>query len=86
MQRVFLELGPTAGSIAMEAVSLGGYWTHFGPSGWYVDAVTQGTWYDSDAHSTTGPALHTERPRRRYYEVVSAAAARRNERLARLAS
>ena len=59
VQRVFRELGPTAGSIAMEAVSLGGYWTHYGPSGWYVDAVTQGTWYNSDAHSATGPALHT---------------------------
>ena len=59
VQEVFRALGPTAGSIAMEAVSLGGYWTHYGPSGWYVDAVTQGTWYDSDAHSATGPALHT---------------------------
>jgi outer membrane autotransporter protein len=59
VQRVFRELGPTAGSIAMEAVSFGGYWTHYGPSGWYVDAVTQGTWYDSNARSATGPALHT---------------------------
>jgi outer membrane autotransporter protein len=59
VQRVFRELGSSAGSIAMQAVSLGGYWTHYGPSGWYVDAVTQGTWYDADARSATGPALHT---------------------------
>jgi outer membrane autotransporter protein len=59
VQRVFRELGPTAGSILMGAASLGGYWTHYGPSGWYVDAVTQGTWYDSDARTITGPALHT---------------------------
>ena len=28
------------------AYSLGGYWTHFGPGGWYIDAVLQGTFYD----------------------------------------
>jgi outer membrane autotransporter protein len=59
VQEVFRALGPTAGSITMGAYSLGGYWTHYGPSGWYVDVVTQGTWYDSNANSATGPALHT---------------------------
>jgi len=59
VQRVFRDLGPTAGSIDMQAVSFGGYWTHYGPSGWYIDAVTQGTWYDADARSVTGPGLHT---------------------------
>jgi outer membrane autotransporter protein len=59
VQRVFRLLGPSAGTISMNAVSFGGYWTHYGPTGWYVDAVTQGTWYDSDARSATGPALHT---------------------------
>jgi autotransporter family porin len=59
VQRVFRELGPTAGSINMGAVSVGGYWTHYGPGDWYVDAVTQGTWYDADARSVTGPGLHT---------------------------
>jgi autotransporter family porin len=29
------------------AYSLGGYWTHFGQSGWYTDAVLQGTYYDA---------------------------------------
>jgi autotransporter family porin len=59
VERVFRELGPTAGSINMNAVSAGGYWTHYGPGGWYLDAVTQGTWYDADALSVTGPGLHT---------------------------
>jgi uncharacterized protein YhjY with autotransporter beta-barrel domain len=59
VQRAFRSLGPTAGSITMNAASLGGYWTHYGPGGWYVDAVTQGTWYGSNARSVTGPALST---------------------------
>ena len=29
------------------AYSLGAYWTHFGQSGWYTDAVVQGTYYDA---------------------------------------
>jgi autotransporter family porin len=59
VERVFRELGPTAGSINMNAVSAGGYWTHYGPGGWYLDAVTQGTWYDAEAQSVTRPGLHT---------------------------
>ena len=59
VRRVFRDLGSTAGSITMGAVSVGGYWTHYGPSGWYIDAVTQGTWYDADAPEVTGPLLHT---------------------------
>ena len=59
VQRVFRDLGPTAGSVNMQAESVGGYWTHYGPGGWYIDAVTQGTWYDADARSVTGPGLHT---------------------------
>ena len=34
------------GSNEFDAYTLGGYWTHFGPGGWYVDGVLQGTWYD----------------------------------------
>jgi outer membrane autotransporter protein len=59
VQREFRDLGSTAGSITMGAVSVGGYWTHYGPGGWYIDAVTQGTWCDADAPSVTGPLLHT---------------------------
>jgi outer membrane autotransporter protein len=34
------------GDDTLDAWSIGGYWTHFGPSGWYVDGILQGTWYD----------------------------------------
>ena len=34
------------GSNEFDGYTLGGYWTHFGPSGWYLDSVLQGTWYD----------------------------------------
>ena len=33
------------GSLNLDALSGGAYWTHFGPSGWYVDAVAQVTHY-----------------------------------------
>ncbi|UVE19306.1 autotransporter outer membrane beta-barrel domain-containing protein [Pseudomonas sp. LS44] len=33
--------GAYAGDDAMRGYSLGGYWTHFGPSGWYLDGVLQ---------------------------------------------
>ena len=31
------------GSMNLDAWSAGGYWTHTGPGGWYLDAVLQGT-------------------------------------------
>ena len=34
------------GEDKFDAFSLGGYWTHFGPSDWYLDGVLQATWYD----------------------------------------
>ena len=37
------------GSDEFDAYTIGGYWTHFGPSGWYLDGVLQGTWYDFTA-------------------------------------
>ncbi|MFD4837385.1 autotransporter outer membrane beta-barrel domain-containing protein, partial [Achromobacter sp. NPDC058515] len=40
--------GRSAGQAAMNGVTLGGYWTHIGKDGWYVDAVAQGTRYDVD--------------------------------------
>jgi len=42
------------------AYSLGGYWTHFGPTGWYTDAILQGTFYDINSTANRGlPALKT---------------------------
>lgn len=32
-----------AGDLSIDAYSLGGYWTHHGPSGWYTDAVLMGS-------------------------------------------
>ena len=37
------------GSLNLGAWSAGGYWTHVGPGGWYLDAVLQGTWYGGSA-------------------------------------
>jgi outer membrane autotransporter protein len=37
------------GSLNLNAYSAGGYWTHYGPGGWYIDAVLQGSFYDGNA-------------------------------------
>ncbi|MBC8742909.1 autotransporter outer membrane beta-barrel domain-containing protein [Paraburkholderia sp. UCT31] len=37
------------GSVNLNAYSGGAYWTHYGPGGWYIDAILQGTHYDGDA-------------------------------------
>ena len=47
------------GSMNLAAWSAGGYWTHTGPGGWYLDAVLQGTWYYGSA-STQFANLHTD--------------------------
>ncbi|SFL62419.1 outer membrane autotransporter barrel domain-containing protein [Bradyrhizobium sp. NFR13] len=36
------------GSLNLNAYSLGGYWTHYGPTGWYIDAVLQGSFYSGN--------------------------------------
>ena len=47
------------GSLNLNAWSAGGYWTHVGPTGWYLDAVLQGTWYVGSA-STQFAKLDTD--------------------------
>ena len=37
------------GTNDIEAYSAGGYWTHYGPTGWYLDAILQGTLYRGNA-------------------------------------
>ncbi len=37
------------GAVNLDAFSAGGYWTHYGPGGWYLDAVLQGTYYAGSA-------------------------------------
>ena len=42
------------GEDKFDALSVGGYWTHFGPSDWYLDGVVQGTWYDATMTGNRG--------------------------------
>ena len=37
------------GTVNLYGYSGGAYWTHYGPSGWYLDAVVQGTDYTGNA-------------------------------------
>ena len=53
--------GGPAGKVSMDGYSLGAYWTHRRPNGWYVDAVAQGTYYGSiEARSVMGERLKTD--------------------------
>jgi outer membrane autotransporter protein len=40
------------GSVALNGYSFGAYWTHYAPSGWYVDGVLQGTVYAGTTAAT----------------------------------
>lgn len=48
------------GRLLMDGSSVGAYWTHFGPTGWYVDSVLQQSWYDAQATSLYGAELSTQ--------------------------
>jgi outer membrane autotransporter protein len=37
------------GTLGLNGYSAGGYWTHYGPTGWYLDLVLQGTYYNGNA-------------------------------------
>jgi outer membrane autotransporter protein len=43
------------GTLNLNAYSVGGYWTHYGPGDWYIDAVLQGTRYDGNTMATFAP-------------------------------
>ena len=48
------------GDSNFKGYSFAGYWTHFGASGWYLDGILQGTWYDVESSAHRGlPALLT---------------------------
>ncbi len=51
------QLGTKAGTVDMDAYTAAGYWTHRSPTGWYTDAVIQGTWYEADARSVYGQGM-----------------------------
>ncbi len=55
------DVGDAAGDADIDAYSLGGYWTHLGAAGWYVDAVLQGLLYDNgEAESAFGEDFDTD--------------------------
>ncbi|WP_234825067.1 autotransporter domain-containing protein [Cupriavidus necator] len=49
----------TVGTLAINAYSLGGYWSHIGPTGWYTDAVVQGSTLTLDPRSSRGVGATT---------------------------
>jgi outer membrane autotransporter protein len=48
------------GQLAINAYSVGGYWTHVGASGWYTDTVLMGSslTIDPQSHDGTGTTTH----------------------------
>lgn len=48
-----------AGEDTLRAYGLGAYWTHFGPSGWYLDGVFQVNRFDVEAKPSNLPKLKT---------------------------
>ncbi|WP_241047902.1 autotransporter outer membrane beta-barrel domain-containing protein [Achromobacter xylosoxidans] len=46
--------GRDAGSLAVNAYSVGGYWTHIGPGGWYTDTVLMGSSLRAKPRSVDG--------------------------------
>ena len=44
----------SVGGIKLNGTSVGGYWTHIGPQGWYLDGILMATWLDGDATSSRG--------------------------------
>ena len=46
--------GAPAGWLDLDASSYGAYWTHIGPSNWYVDAVLQGSNFHGSPSSILG--------------------------------
>ncbi|MEN3931263.1 autotransporter outer membrane beta-barrel domain-containing protein [Microvirga sp. W0021] len=49
-----------AGTISMDAYTVGAYWTHYSSQGWYTDLVAQSTWYNTEANSVLGPKLKSD--------------------------
>ncbi|SFU07548.1 outer membrane autotransporter barrel domain-containing protein [Mesorhizobium sp. YR577] len=39
------------GKLNLDGTSVGAYWTHIGPTGWYLDGIVMGTWFSGDATS-----------------------------------
>jgi len=48
------QLRNPVGKLDLDNYSLGAYWTHIGPSGWYLDAVLMHGWINGDERSNRG--------------------------------
>ncbi|WP_306306738.1 autotransporter family protein [Nitratireductor aquibiodomus] len=48
------------GELDIHGTSLGGYWTHVAPNGWYLDGVVTGTWFGGEARSNAGEAIEVD--------------------------
>ena len=49
-----------SGTVPMDATSLGLYWTHVDPGGWYLDSVLMQSWLDGEPRSNRGVGLDLE--------------------------
>ena len=45
------DAGTRAGEVHLDAQTVGGYWTHFGENGWYIDGLGQFSWLDAEMRS-----------------------------------
>ncbi len=52
------------GEADVDGTSLGAYWTHVGPNGWYVDGILMGTWFGGDSTSSAGESIDIDGTRR----------------------
>lgn len=51
--------GQAAGDDTLRSYGIGGYWTHFGPKGWYLDGVLQFNRFDMQARANDADSLKT---------------------------
>ncbi|GLS30470.1 outer membrane autotransporter barrel domain-containing protein [Mesorhizobium albiziae] len=50
----------SVGDIDVDATSIGGYWTHIGPTGWYLDGVLMGSFYGGEGQSRRGASVEAD--------------------------
>ncbi|MEN8167220.1 MAG: autotransporter outer membrane beta-barrel domain-containing protein, partial [Pseudomonadota bacterium] len=48
------------GNVGVRGNGLGGYWTHIGPQGWYLDGVLMGVWLSGDASADSGESIDSD--------------------------
>ena len=50
----------SVGDIDLDATSVGAYWTHIGPTGWYLDGVLAGSFFGGEAQSRRDIGIDTD--------------------------